>query len=227
MLLFFTVRWGVIEPYVIPSGSMIPSLLIFDHIVVKKFSYGWRYPFSDRWLSGPYKPQRGDIVVFKSVEDEDIFMVKRVIGLPGDLVQVLEDGQLKINGELIERHELSFVDVERQMNVPVDQKSIETSPESSVFFEERLGDISYFIRQTQSRFHSLAETYEVPEAHLFMMGDNRFNSRDSRFWGFLPIKNILGQASLIWLSCGSGVIGPRVMCNPKSIRWNRVFQWVR
>ena len=82
--MFFAFRWGFYEPYVIPSGSMIPSLLINDHIVVQKYAYGLRWPFTNSWMYGPEIPERGDIVVFRSVKDSGFFMVKRVVGLPGD-----------------------------------------------------------------------------------------------------------------------------------------------
>src|ERR1700729_3545582 len=95
-------RWALFEPYVIPSGSMIPTLLIHDHILVSKFAYGLRIPFTKVWMFRGEEPKRGDIVVFRSVEDSGYFMIKRVVGLPGDQVEIEPEGYVKINGEKLE-----------------------------------------------------------------------------------------------------------------------------
>ena len=101
-------RWLLFEPYVIPSGSMIPTLLIHDHILVSKFAYGVRMPFTKSWLFKASEPARGDIVVFRSVEDTGYFMIKRVVGVPGDTVEVDADGYLKLNGKKLETKALSL-----------------------------------------------------------------------------------------------------------------------
>src|ERR1035437_1532607 len=101
-------RWALFEPYVIPSGSMIPTLLIHDHILVNKFAYGLRIPFSKSWLFRGSEPQRGDIVVFRSVEDSGYFMIKRVVGVAGDKIEVDPEGYVKLNGEKLPTQELNI-----------------------------------------------------------------------------------------------------------------------
>ncbi len=224
---FFALRWAVVEPYVIPSGSMIPSLLVFDHLTVTKYAYGLRYPFSEKWLYGPKTPRRGDVVVFKSVEDDGFFMVKRVIGLPGDTIELSKAGELKINGETIPQEPVDITDVEDSLGFELTEVALQGTISESLFYIESLPDkADHFIRTKKERF-AWDEKFKVPDNHLFVMGDNRNNSRDSRYWGFLPMENLLGKASMIWLSCESGINGPRVLCNPSTIRWSRVFTWVR
>lgn len=228
ILLFFSIRWAGVEPYVIPSGSMIPSLLIYDHIVVTKYAYGLRWPFSQFWLWGPSAPKRGDVVVFKSVETDGMYMVKRVIGLPGDTVEVAADGHIIINDRPIERSEVSLQKVKAYIEAPPVEASFQAQPGDSVFYSEQLSQrSSHMLRLKRNRFVWQNQVFKVPKGQVFLMGDNRDNSRDSRFWGSLPLENLLGRASLIWLSCESSIEGPRVFCDPQTIRWNRIFKWVK
>jgi signal peptidase I len=181
LLVFLSLRWILIEPYVIPSGSMIPTLAINDHILVSKFDYGIRIPFTQDWLTGPYLPKRGDIVVFQSVENPEIVMIKRVVGLPGD----------KINISVAEFNRFPIV--------------LEKTATDTTAPEDGPGIIT------------------VPEGHLYMMGDNRNNSRDSRFWGPLPIENLLGKARRIWLACEKTISRESSFCDFKTLNKKRMF----
>lgn len=216
ILVFFGFRWGFYEPYVIPSGSMIPSLLINDHIVVKKYEYGLRWPFTDSWIYGPYTPQRGDVVVFRSVKDSEFFMVKRVVGLPGDKIKVTDKGELIINDAQVEREEVKISDL------GLDNVDIRRSPESTLFLNEHFENDSHIIMMDRSHY-DLQESFEVPVGELFVMGDNRHSSQDSRFWGTLPVENLLGRATHVWLSCRQGVRTQQILCHPRHIRWQRMF----
>ena len=218
VLIILAVRWALFEPYVIPSGSMIPGLLVNDHIVVKKMSYGLRYPFTENWIYGPKLPRRGEIVVFQHPHKEYI-MVKRVIGLPGDKVSLQKNGQLKINGKEVGFAPISPTD---EPFYPVTEADLQTDPNDIELFKHQFGDNKFrtILRRGIGRE---IQDYEVPQGHLFMMGDNRDNSSDSRFWGTLPVKYILGEASFVWLSCEETLESLPALCNPATIRWSRFF----
>lgn len=237
VLVALTIRWAFFEAYVIPSGSMFPSLLLHDHIFVNKFVYGLRVPFSENWLVKFSEPQRGDVVVFKYPRDMSTFFIKRVVGLPGDRIYY-ERGTLYVNDQPIEKvvpkdsadlDWLRDADFVRDGN-PYDAKS------NYVHWTEKLPldlsnpnsakkDHSILIRKGEGPYVSYGpET--VPPDHLFVMGDNRDNSSDSRFWGFLPKKNILGKASTVWLSCEETFSAAEFLCNPMTIRFKRFFHSV-
>lgn len=224
---FFGFRWALYEPYVIPSGSMIPSLLIFDHILVFKSAYGLRYPFTERWVSTPSVPERGEVVVFRSVEDPEFFMVKRVIGLPGDKIDIKSDGQLFINGQAVPRHRLDVKGAREFAHAKFTDVDLQESSDSLQFYEEDLGSHPHLIQVTQGNNFWSDETYEVPEGQIFLMGDNRNQSRDSRFWGYLPLENLLGKALFVWLSCSQGLKTQQVLCDPRHIRWQRLFHKIQ
>lgn len=225
ILIVMTVRWALFEPYVIPSGSMIPTLLVHDHILVNKFSYGVRLPFSSIWLWQMASPQRGDIIVFKSVEQDDIFVVKRVVGLPGDEIRVSAEGELIINDQPVPRRVLSAVEVaDRLKTWPSEDRH--AYAEQFQFAEETLDGRSHLVIRSSSALEMEQGPFVVPEGSIFMMGDNRDNSADSRQWGALPIDRILGRASLIWLSCEETLPDANQICDPKAIRWSRVFEGI-
>lgn len=208
LLLIFCVRWLLIEPYVIPSGSMIPTLLINDHIFVNKLSYGVHWPFSKSWLSRWSQPKRYDIVVFRYPLKPEVFYIKRIVGLPGDRIAV-KASRLFINGEEIPRQRV----MEGIGSVP-DQE------EGFTLFDEQGHVIRHLFPESE-----FAET-EVPEGHFFAMGDNRDQSSDSRVWGPVPLDHILGRASFIWLSCEETLATARFLCDPRTIRWDRIFRSV-
>lgn len=221
------IRWGFVEAYVIPSGSMLPSLLIHDHIFVNKLVYGVRVPFSENWMVKFGTPQAGEVVVFKYPKDMSTFFIKRVVGVAGDKIYY-ENGTLYVN------------DKAQEKKVPASQDDFEwlrdadfqrdgnfgDNKENYVFFTEALGPKDHSILLRRGDVYESYGPVTVPEGHLFVMGDNRNNSADSRVWGFLPEQNILGRAMFVWLSCEDTIPNVPVLCNPLTIRWGRFFHSV-
>ena len=226
VLAILTVRWMLVEPYVIPSGSMIPSLLIHDHILVNKLAYGVRYPFSKKWLYKGDDPERGDIVVFRAV-DSSVFMVKRVVGLPGETLDFFPDGRVQIDGKEVARAPLGeMMGKDQGRYYAVDEIDVSSPFRAVEFFEEDNGNKKYrtmqFLGGDRPQF-----SVKVPAEHVFMMGDNRDNSRDSRFWGALPVNHVLGKATFVWLSCDETLPVLSFLCNPIELRWDRFLHSVK
>ncbi len=223
VLAILGVRWALFEPYVIPSGSMIPTLLVHDHILVNKAAYGVRFPFSSQWLLKAEGPKRGDIVVFRSVDNDGFFMIKRVIGLPGDEVDVSEQGEIKINGELVPQTMMGNPQQAENQKpfYPVTEFDIQGPYDYFDFKLEKLGDVEHRILQYRDAFHR-GGNFKVPEDQYFCMGDNRDNSKDSRSWGSLPRENLLGRAMFIWLSCEETLPFLPFLCNPLTVRVGRI-----
>lgn len=207
IVLVMSLRWALIEPFVIPSGSMIPNLLIHDHIFVQKFSYGLHFPFTNKWLIKWSQPQRGDIVVFKYPQNPDVYYIKRLIGLPGDTVEV-NSGRITVNRETLGLR-------------PVDEPTFE---EGFHYFTETTGTKSYTVRFMHEENMPMVKAYTVPEGHFFFMGDNRDQSSDSRSWGFVKDEYIVGKAWMIWLSCDNTLPTMTFVCDPSQIRWNRLLK---
>ena len=211
ILIVFLLRPFVFEPFKIPSGSMIPTLLIGDLILVNKFTYGLRLPVANTRLTEGHAVQRGDVVVFRYPPKPSVDYIKRVIGLPGDEVSYLNK-RLTINGKEVPQTAVSdFFD--------------ESTMEYFKQFNEQLGDVRHdiivdtrraafignpdaFPYRDNCRYSIEGVTCKVPEGQYFMMGDNRDNSLDSRYWGFVPEGNIIGRAFFVWMNFGNlGRIG--------------------
>jgi len=183
LLFVLIVRSFVFEPFRIPSGSMMPTLLQGDFIFVKKFSYGMRIPVLETKFLETGEPERGDVVVFRLPSDPNVNYIKRVVGLPGD--RITYDGhRLTINGET--------VPLERDPDAP--------NHDGSARFIEQLGDRKHAILISNPGYTMRDGEYEVPEGSYFMMGDNRDNSRDSRFIGAIGEEYLVGEAVFIWMN---------------------------
>ncbi len=180
LLFVLVIRSFIFEPFRIPSGSMMPTLLQGDYIFVKKYSYGLRLPVVEKIVFETGEPDRGDVVVFRLPSEPNVNYIKRVIGLPGDEL-VYERHRLTVNGELI------AVTPDTAENSSVDQ------------FVEQLGERQHAILVTNPQNSMRDGRYTVPEGHYFMMGDNRDNSRDSRFIGAVPETHLVGEAVRIWM----------------------------
>lgn len=182
LLFVLIIRSFIFEPFRIPSGSMMPTLLQGDYIFVKKFSYGLRLPVLETKILETGEPERGDVVVFRLPSEPNVNYIKRVVGLPGDTVEY-QNHRLTVNGEL--------VPLTRDADTPV-----EDNPPR---FIENLDDRQHaiFIASPGNTIRDGA--YEVPEGHYFMLGDNRDNSRDSRFIGMIPETHLVGEAVRIWM----------------------------
>lgn len=223
VLAILAFRWLLFEPYVIPSGSMIPTLLIHDHILVSKASYGVRIPFTKQWLFKNSDPKRGDIVVFRSVEDTGYFMIKRVVGLPGDKLEIDPEGFLMVNGQRQDVKPLPVTDDPKSQEpyYPVKESDLGGPFADFDFFEESVDGVSHRIILTKGAVRFTDRPVTVPENEYFCMGDNRDNSKDSRFWGSLPRENLLGKALFVWLSCDETLPYLPFLCNPLKLRWGR------
>ncbi len=180
LLFVLVIRSFVFEPFRIPSGSMMPTLLEGDFIFVKKFSYGLRLPVTETKVIETGNPERGDVIVFRLPSDPSINYIKRVVGLPGDTV-VYERHRLTINGEKVDLTQSE----DASWNVPL--------------FVEDLDGRVHDILVTNPEYSTRDNTYLVPEGHYFVMGDNRDRSKDSRFIGAIPEEFLVGEAVRIWM----------------------------
>lgn len=227
LILALLVRTLLFQPFNIPSGSMMPTLMIGDYLFVSKYSYGYSrysFPFGPPLFEGRVwdgSPERGDVAVFKLPTDNNTDYIKRVIGLPGDTVQV-RDSILYINDEAVDRRQVDdFVAVDPRGREQRVERYIETLDSGA----------SYTVLQlTETGFGDNTQVYEVPEDHYFMMGDNRDNSTDSRVQtavGYVPHENLIGRAEMIFFSIDEGARVWEVWRWPTSVRWDRLLSTVR
>ncbi|MEQ6292493.1 signal peptidase I [Vogesella sp. GCM10023246] len=214
----FLLRSFVAEPFQIPSSSMRPGLVVGDFILVNKFNYGLRLPVTNQVMLPIGQVARGDVVVFNYPEDEKINFIKRVIGTPGDVVDY-RNKQLTINGKPVAHvsaGELEYLEKglmlvrTQQFNETIDGKSFHTlvMPEAPVYIPN---GVRQFAGRENCEYRDDGFTCKVPQGQYFMMGDNRDNSEDSRYWGFVEDRLLVGKAFLIWMNFGDfSRIGTRI-----------------
>ncbi len=190
LLIVLLFRSFLFEPFKIPSGSMIPTLLIGDFILVNKFAYGLRLPVLNSKFMEVGEPKRGDVVVFRYPVDPGINFIKRLVGMPGDTI-VYRDKKLFINGEAVEL-------ISQGVFSSSAIKCTAPSPDAERY-SEQLGEVAHDILLHHGS-GSRDGRWVVPEGHYFMMGDNRDRSNDGREWGFVPEANLMGRAVGIWLN---------------------------
>ena len=197
-LIVLVVRSFLFEPFTIPSGSMIPTLQIHDFVLVNKFSYGIRLPVLNTEIIKTGEPRHGDVMVFRYPVDPSKNFIKRVVGLPGDQIEI-RGKQLIVNGKVIQDKLVSNkVNIEQcdRMLMPVKTWTFIENLDGKKHLMERRACI-YGDQEPQISVDD--RSWTVPPGHYFVMGDNRDNSLDSRFWGFVPEANIVGKASVIWM----------------------------
>jgi len=206
ILIVFLMRSFLFEPFKIPSGSMIPTLLVGDLILVNKYHYGIRLPVVNSKIVDNHEPTYGDVVVFRYPVDPRVDYIKRVVGLPGDEVSYLNN-VLSINGKVVQTAPAGDVydgNTMRYMARYTEKlgevtHSIQRSQRPRSF---NPGDVMDFPHKEMCRYSVEGVVCKVPEGHYFMMGDNRDDSLDSRYWGFVPDENIVGRAFFIWMHFG-------------------------
>ena len=222
LLIALVFRTFLFQPFSIPTGSMTPTLLIGDYLLVSKFTYGYSqysFPFSPPLFDGRIlamsEPERGDIAVFRLPRDPKLDYIKRVVGLPGDTIQ-MRDGQLFINGDGVPRERAGTYLAENTFGDPV---------EIPIYLETLLNGVSYqTLDGDPSGPGDDTREFTVPEGHYFMMGDNRDNSADSRFTvGMVPLENFVGKAQVIFFSIGDGASALEVWRWPTALRPGRIF----
>lgn len=205
ILFVFTLRSFVVEPFRIPSGSMIPTLQIGDLILVNKFAYGLRLPIVDKKIVPIGEPERGDVMVFRYPPDPQVDYIKRVIGLPGDEVAYLNK-RLTINGQAVPTESKGeYFDPDRVSYAGLFGEKIGDKAHEILIEERRSGEIDPFPSfpgKDNCTYSREGVRCTVPAGHYFMMGDNRDNSADSRYWGFVPETNIVGKAFFVWMNFG-------------------------
>ncbi len=225
-LIALGIRAFVFEPFNIPSSSMVPGLLIGDYLFVSKYSYGYSslsslfglLPVSGRLFGR--EPKRGDVIVFKNPVTPSVDYIKRLVGLPGDTIQV-KNGLLFVNGVAVDRSKLAE---------PIIQNYVKVNP-SVVDYSETFPDGHEHIIREEGDDRALDDTevFKVPAGHYFGMGDNRDNSMDSRtkYVGLIPADNLVGRAEVLFFSLDDGAKFWQIWSWPTSVRWDRLFMKIK
>lgn len=204
--LVFFLRSFLYEPFKIPSSSMLPTLYVGDLILVNKFEYGIRLPVINKKVIELNNPKRGDVMVFKYPVDPTVDYIKRVVGVPGDKV-VYRNKRLLINGQPLSYQTMpDFLD-EEHLNYSRQLTENLNGVSHRILNDDRapafVNDPFNFPKRENCSYDNEGFSCVVPEGHYFMMGDNRDNSLDSRYWGFVPDQNIVGKAFFIWMNLGN------------------------
>jgi signal peptidase I len=226
LVIALVIRTLLFQPFNIPSGSMKATLLVGDYIFVSKYSYGYTrfsvpfalIPFQGRIWSA--EPKRGDVAVFRNPKEDSTDYIKRVIGLPGDRIQMV-NGDLHINGQAIKREPVADW---------ISDEPREAGKRVKRFRETLPNGVSYEILDLGESYYDNTPEYLVPAGHYFMMGDNRDNSTDSRVLsavGYVPLENFIGRAEIIFFSLSEGTAIYELWRWPFDVRWGRVFSFVR
>jgi signal peptidase I len=205
ILIVFLLRSFLVEPFKIPSGSMLPTLLIGDFILVNKYTYGIRLPVVNVKVLDISQPERGEVMVFRYPKNTSVDYIKRVIGIPGDVIEYT-DKRLQVNGKPVPATpDGTFHDIEPGLHMVQFQRLRETLGSHEYYTLARterppinLSDVERFPHRDDCVYNDRGFTCKVPAGHYFMMGDNRDSSSDSRYWGFVPDRNIVGKAFMIW-----------------------------
>ena len=222
VLIALVIRTFAFEPFSIPSGSMVPSLLTGDYLFVSKYAYGYSrfsLPFGPPLFDGRImadQPERGDVAVFKLPSDDSTDYIKRVVGLPGDRIQV-KNGVLQINGQAVQREKI---------------REVQVGGASVTIYRETLPNgVSHLIRERGDDFpYDNTPVYVVPRGHYFMMGDNRDSSQDSRALdrvGYVPFENLVGQAEFLFFSHDGSASMWAFWEWPMAIRYDRLFHGIQ
>lgn len=211
ILIVFLLRSFLFEPFKIPSGSMVPTLLIGDLILVNKYHYGIRLPVINKKIVSLNDPKRGDVMVFRYPSNPNIDYIKRVVGVPGDEIAYLNQ-RLYFNGKPVETQSLpDFYDEDLSRYFKQFTEKLDGQGHKILVDLQRASYIrptDPFPFKENCRYSAEGVSCKVPPGHYFMMGDNRDNSEDSRFWGFVPDQNIVGKAFFVWMNFGNlGRIG--------------------
>ncbi|PTR05208.1 signal peptidase I [Nitrosospira sp. Nsp5] len=209
ILIVFFLRSFLVEPFKIPSGSMIPTLLVGDFILVNKYTYGIRLPVANVKIMPINEPKRGDVMVFRYPENPSMDYIKRIIGVPGDTV-TYRDKQLSINNIPVKMESNGeYTYIESGLNYVYSRRFLESLGEQnySILINPEVPDMHIagvrpFPHRENCSYNDSGFTCKVPEGNYFTMGDNRDSSSDSRYWGFVPEQNIVGKAFMIWWNFG-------------------------
>lgn len=203
ILIVFILRSFVFEPFKIPSGSMIPTLLVGDFILVNKYTYGIRLPVINKKIIDINNPQRGDVMVFRYPEDTSLDYIKRVVAVPGDQI-AYQNKRLTINGQPLEVRKVEdYLHPERLYYSKQYMEKLGEAEHGILNDDDAPGfisDATQFPNRANCLYNNAGVVCTVPPGSYFLMGDNRDNSRDSRFWGFVPEANIVGRAFFIWFN---------------------------